>query len=196
MSRFAAIGGGAVALTLCACSGDPAVPAQAPSGWTQRFPTSGLSKVEATGDAPNQVTLEPNAALVDGVLDASAGLDLGYGATAAGDRANRDLGAQLPDATTAVNLVCVRVDRPLSPSVAAAFAWTAYASADNAHWTSVPIAGFVAFATMQNRFEIPIPLTWARYLKVTTQPLAPEVTTDQTYSDVFVTELTLFSVTQ
>jgi hypothetical protein len=144
---------------------------------------------------PTHVTLLPNAALVDGVLGESAGLDIGYGASVSGDFAKRDVGAQLPDAMTAVDLMCVRVDRPLAPSVAAATTWTAYRSDDNVNWSPVVLTGPVLFASMQNRFEIPIQLTQARYLKVVTQPLAPGVTTDPTFTDIFVTELTLFSVT-
>ena len=48
----------------------------------------------------------------------------------------------------------------------------------------------------QNRFEISVPDTQARYLKVVTKPLPVGITTDPTYTDVFVTELTLFSVVQ
>ena len=192
MSRLAAIGG--AALALCACSGAPAAPPQDSSGWNQRFPSSGLSIVEGPGDEPTHVTLAPNSALVDGVLDASAGIDIGRGPSLAGDMASRELGAQLADPTTIVNLLCVRVDRALPPSVAAGCTWAAYASEDNVAWRAV-LTGPVHFAPLQDRFEIYIQGTQARYLKVVTQPLAPGVTTDPTYNDVFVTELTFFSVT-
>jgi hypothetical protein len=194
MSRLAAIGSGAVALMLCACSGGPAIPGR-DSGWRELFPTYGLSIVEMPVDLPTHVTLAPNATLVDGSVVASAGIDIGRGPSLVGDAAFRDVGAQFADPATIVNLLCIWVDRALPPSVAAAYTWSAYASDDNVVWRAVALAGPVSFASLQNRFEISIQGTQARYLKVVTQPLAPGVTTDPTYNDVFVTELTFFSVT-
>lgn len=194
MSRLAAIGSGAIALTLCACSGDPSVPVQDPSGWTRRLPTGGLSIVETPVDLPTHVTLVPNPALVDGGVVASAGIDIGRGPSLLGDGAFRDLGARFPDPAPLVNMLCIWVDRALPESVSAAYTWTAYASDDNVAWREVALAGPVSFAPLQNRFEIPVQSTQARHLKVVTRPLAPGVTTDPRYTDVFVTELTLFSV--
>jgi hypothetical protein len=151
--------------------------------------------VEAPGDQPAHVTLEPNAALVDGVLDASAGIDIGHGPSLAGDTAFRELGAQLPDPASFVNMLCIRVDRALPPEVARAYSWTAYASDDNIAWRAVALAGPVSFAPLQDRFEIPIPGTMARYLKVVTQPLPAGVTADPKLTSVLVTELMLFGVT-
>jgi hypothetical protein len=53
----------------------------------------------------------------------------------------------------------------------------------------VPITGPVVFGPFDNRFEIPVRQTQARYLKVVTRPLVPAVTTDRQYADVFVTEV-------
>jgi hypothetical protein len=192
MTRFGAVAGWALALMLCACSGDPAVPAKNPSVWTQVLPWSGLSLVEAPGDLPTHVTLTSNAALVDGDLVAAAGMNIGYGASP-GARTNRDVGASLFD-RPAVDRVLVVLDRFLPAIVAAAYTWSAYSSDDNLAWSPVAITGAVVYDPLLNRFEIPIQRTQARHLKVVTLSLAVGVTTDPVFTDVFVTELMLFRV--
>jgi hypothetical protein len=156
----------------------------------QQFATVGLSAVEAFPATPDRVTLLPNAALVDNDVTLSAGIDLGFSPSLAGDRNYRDLGAQFGNALSTVNVVYVYVDRQLPASVASAFAWTVWQSVDNVTWTTVPLSGAVQFGLFQNRFEIPVvQVNDARYLKVTTQPLLPSVTTDRQFADVLVTDL-------
>lgn len=161
---------------------------------TQQFPVAGLSAVEAFPATPDRVALSPNGTLVDGDTAAGAGLDIGFGPTLSGDDAYRDLGVQFADVVTPVNAVWVWVDRTLPAAVSGAFAWTAYRSDDNLSWTPVPLAGPVSFAPFNNRFEIPIAQTQARYLKVVVKPLAAAVTTDTRYRDVLVTEMQVFQV--
>jgi hypothetical protein len=151
--------------------------------------------VEGPLDTPGRVTLNPNAALIDGVTTASAGLNLGFSAGSGLVVTSRDLGAQLPNAVTQVSVVHVYVDRNAAP-VASQFVWDAYRSDDNLEWTRVGVAGVVAFDPLLSRFEIPIPPTTARYVKVVTKPIAKQLTTDPQFSDIFVTELQLFDVAQ
>lgn len=160
---------------------------------TQRFPVAGLSLVEGPLDVPAQVTLTPNAALIDGVLTGSAGINLGFNASAGPVVTNRDLGAQLPNDVTRVSLIYVYVDKNVAP-VASQLAWTAYQSQDNVTWQQVGLAGIVDFDPLQFRFSIPILPTTARYLKVVTKPIVRQLTTDPQFADIFVTELQLFDV--
>ncbi len=161
---------------------------------TQQFPIAGLSAVEAFPATPDRVALSPNGALVDGDTSVSAGLNIGFGPTLSGDSAYRDLGVQFADVVTPVNAVWVWVDRPLPAAVSGAFAWTAYRSDDNLTWAPVSLAGPVSFAPFNNRFEIPIAQTQARYLKVVVKPLAAAVTTDTRYRDILVAEMQVLQV--
>jgi hypothetical protein len=156
----------------------------------QQFPVPpGLSTIEGLTDTPARDKLNPNPALIDGDTTVSAGVNIGFGPSTSGRTEYRDLGVQLPNTITPVNLLYVWVDKPLPAAVASAFTWTAYQSDDNQNWTPVTLAGPVVFGLFQNRFEIPITSTQARYLKVVTRPLALGVTTDTLYSDVLVTEV-------
>lgn len=165
---------------------------------TLRTPTAGLSAVETFPDTPLRITLAQNPALIDGNTTASAGLDLGFSRSLAGDVRNRHMGAQLADVITPVNTVYVWVDRPLPPEIVSAMtaagAWTAYTSDDNLNWTQIPVVGPVVFGIFDNRFEITITETSARYFKIVTRPLAGAVTTDERYASIVVTELQLLSV--
>jgi hypothetical protein len=158
----------------------------------QQYPIGGLSLLELFPAQPTDDSLLPNPALVDGILTASAALDIGYTPTLAGDANLRDVGVQFGDLLTSVNTVRIWVDRKLTPEVAAAYAWSAYQSDDNRSWVPVPITGPVVFGPFQNRFEIPIRETRTRYLKVTTRPLQTGVTTDPAFASVLVTELQVF----
>jgi hypothetical protein len=158
----------------------------------QQFPVAGLSLVETFPSVPNQDTLAPNPALIDGDVTAGAGIDIGFGPTLAGDQNLRDMGVQFPNPTTEVNLVWLWVDRPLPPAVAASYTFTAWVSDDNVIWTQIPLRGMPVFATFQNRFEIPVARTAARYVKVVTRPLAPSTTVDPQFNAVLVTELQTF----
>jgi hypothetical protein len=161
---------------------------------TQQFPIAGLSAVETFPATPDRVALSPNGVLTDGDTSAGAGINIGFGPSLSGDDAYRDLGVQFADVVTPVNTIWVWVDRPLPATVSGTIAWTAYRSDDNLSWTPVPLAGLVVFAPFNNRFEIPIAQTQARYLKVVVKPLAAAITTDTRYRDILVTEMQVFQV--
>jgi hypothetical protein len=156
---------------------------------TQQFPTAGYSLVEAFPATPERDTLTLNAALIDAELGLSAGLDIGFQRSLSGDNAFRDLGAQFGNALSTVNTVYVYVEKQLPAAVAAGFTWAAYRSDDNVTWTPVPIPAPVVFGLFQNRFEITIDQTEARYLKVVVRPLTTATTTDPQYASIAVTEL-------
>lgn len=160
----------------------------------RQAPVTGLSALEAPPATPTTITLARTPALVDGDRAASVGLDLGFGRTVAGDVTPRELGAQLANSATPVNTIYVWVDRALPAELAATFVWAAYRSEDNLTWTPVALAGSVTFGVFDNRFEIPIAETQARYLKVVTRPLAAGATLEPRYSSVLVTELELLDV--
>jgi hypothetical protein len=158
---------------------------------TQQVPLAGLSLVEIFPATAAFEVLAPNAALVDGNTNGSAGLDIGFAPALAGDHNPRDVGAQFPDVLTAVNLLYVWVDRPIISQVAAAFQWTVWQSDDNQRWTQIALAGPVVFNLFQNRFEVPISTTQARYLKAMVTPLDPAATIDKRFTNILVTELQL-----
>jgi hypothetical protein len=172
---------------------------------TPAFPLAGLSLVEAFPAAPSLDTLAPNPALIDGSITASAGLNLGFTPTLAGDVNPRDMGVQFADTLTQVNTFYVWVvnatGQPITlpEDVAATYQWSAWQSDDNLHWTQVDIAPApqgALFAPFQSRFEITlrVPVA-ARYLKVVTRPLSTAATTDRNLADIIVTELQVLLVT-
>lgn len=160
----------------------------------QQFPIGGLSLVETFPSTPSQGTLLPNPALIDGDTAASAGIDIGFAPSLAGDQNFRDMGVLFGNTTTPVTVLRLWVDRQLPPEVWAAYTFTAWQSDDNVTWAPVPVAGPVLFGVFDNRFEIPIARTQARYVKVVTKPLPPSVTVDPRYADILVTELQAFLV--
>ena len=160
----------------------------------QQHPVAGLSLVEVFPADPASDTLLPNPALIDGNLVASAAVDIGYAPTLAGDANRRDLGVQFADLLSPVNSIQVWVDKALPPELSITYTWAAYQSDDNKSWTPVSITGPVTFGAFQNRFEIPIRQTQARYLKVVTQPMRAGLTVDAAYANVFVTEVQVFLV--
>lgn len=179
--------------------------ARGPEGYLDRqqftAPGGGLSKVEGPLDTPERVTLAPNAALVDGDVLASAGLNLGYSASAAGDVARRDLGGTFPNVITPVNRIHVSLDRPIEDAavleefLTGLSTFTVWQSEDNLDWTAVDLATGepVLFDPFLNRFEIPLAAeVQARHLKVVTRPLRTAITTDPRYAEIFVTEVQFF----
>jgi hypothetical protein len=160
----------------------------------QQHPVTGLSLVEIFPNVPTLDTLLPNPALIDGNLVTSASVDLGFAPTLAGDDHRRDLGMEFADLVTPVNSIQVWVDRALPPELSITYTWEAFQSDDNKTWTPVSITGPVTFGPFQNRFEIPIRQTQARFLKVVTQPMRAGLTVDNAYANVFVTEIQAFLV--
>ena len=161
---------------------------------TPQLPVAGLSGVETFPATPYGITLAPNPALVDSNITVSANVNLGYSVALTGDVNPRELGLQFADPSTAVNALYVFVDKQLTPEISGVYRWTAWRSDDNVTWTPVNLAGPVVFGAFQNRFEITIEQTRARYLKVVTTPLPPTVTADRRFSDIFVTDLQAFLV--
>jgi hypothetical protein len=163
---------------------------------TQQFPSGGLSIVEPLDTStPAFVTLNPNPALVDGDLASPAGIDLGFAVAVGGDGRSRDLGLAFPSTQLEVTELRVWVDAPLPAGIWDRVAWTAYRSDDNSTWTLVRgAAPAERFDPFLNRFEIRIPATRARYLKVVARPLLPAVTTDPRFAAVNVTEVQAFQV--
>lgn len=157
----------------------------------QQLPVAGLSAIETFPATTDRIVLSANPLLIDGNVTASAGVNVGYAPALAGDRDLRDVAVRFGDETTSVNTLYVWLDRPLTPGVASALAAGVqiYQSLDNQTWTAVALAKPPAPSPFENRLEITIPETRARYLKVVLRPLAVGVTTDGAYRDVFVTEL-------
>jgi hypothetical protein len=161
----------------------------------QRFPVAGLSIVEVFPATPTSVTLNANAALVDGDAGTRAGVNLGTSASTGNANADafRDFGAQFQDVVTPVNVIYVWVDHQLPAALSSLFTWTAYQSDDNASWTLVDTSPAV-FNEVLLRFEVPIARTAARYLKVVAKPLLSTATTDPQFAEIFVTELQFFEL--
>lgn len=154
---------------------------------TRQAPVAGLSATEVPPATATSITLAQTPSLVDGDRTAGVGVDLGLGS----DTAPRHIGAQLVNAITPVSMVHVWVHQPLPEAVVRAFSWAAYRSDDNLSWTPVSLTGAVAFGTFDNRFEIPIERTEARYLKVVTRPLPSGTILDPRFADILVTEIEL-----
>lgn len=156
----------------------------------QQLPVTGLSAVEVFPATAVNVALASNPLLIDGSTTASATVDVGFGPSTLGDRNARDVGARFGDAITAVNTIYVWFDRPVT-AVGTALSSSAavYQSDDNQTWTAVPLAQAPLVSPFENRIELTTAQVQARYLKVALQPLAPGVTTDSAFRDVFVTEV-------
>ena len=159
-------------------------------------PIAGYGLVETGVATRERDTLTPNPGLINGDVTASAGIDLGFSRSLAGDSNYRDIGAQLADTVTPVNTLYVWVDRELPPQVAQALLFEAWKSDDNVQWTQTAVLKqfFAEQVSLQNRFEITIADTPSRFFKVVTRPLSPAVTTDPLFANIFVTELQLLLV--
>jgi hypothetical protein len=172
---------------------------------TQRFPIAGLSLIETFADSPLRDTLKPNAGLVDGVTNASAGIDLGTDPSLRGDTALRDMGLQFADPLKSVNVLYLWVNcsstttttascpQPLPSNVVNALLrqLQVFWSDDNLTWTRL-VPGTVTFEEFQPRFRIPIPETTKRYLKVVMGGITLSDTTDARFASIVVTELQAF----
>jgi hypothetical protein len=162
----------------------------------RQLPVEGLSAVLTAPLTSADVRLSTNSPLVDGSTTAGAAVNLGFGLAALGDTDAREVGARFADLVTEVNtihvwLVAGAADRPLTPEVAAALAASVqvHQSADNQRWSAVALDGVPSSTEVENRLDIRIARTAARYLKVTLRPLAPTVTTDAAFRDLFVSEV-------
>jgi len=145
-------------------------------------PFAGLSKIDDTLP-PLPIALDPNPALVDGNMTASAGIDL----VSDLPLVRRQMGLDFLNPTE-VNQLLVWVDRELSSTIANSFSWDVFVSEDNSTWThwAGPVVG--SFGPFQNRFEINFSnvIPPRRYIKVVTTPLARSPLVPP---NIFVTEL-------
>ena len=117
-----------------------------------RFFLSAASSLSQT--RPRLGALAPNAALIDGNLTASAGIDIGL-PPLGGNLQPRNIGLDFLNPVQ-VNDLQVWVDRTLTPVVAASFSWDIYTSADNLTWTLYQTVFPATFGPFQNRFDIQI----------------------------------------
>ena len=135
--------------------------------------------------------LTVNNALIDGNLNASAGIDIGLG----GDELTlTNIGVDL-GSTTEVSEIRIWVDRRLTNSVANSFSWTVYTSPDNTNlstWTLVATISPAPFGTFDNVFSISFPSVSTRFIKVVTRPLLPTVPDAASFPNIFITEMETF----
>ena len=156
---------------------------------TEITPTAGLFSIDDTPeDGP---ALAPNNALIDGLVNVSAGIDIGLG----GDETtltNIGLDLGLP---TDINRILLWVEQRLTPAVANSFIWDIYVSPDNldtSTWIPVATVSPAPFGIFENRFEITFPTVRTRFIKVVTRPLSPIVPGSGSFPNIFVTEMEPF----
>ncbi len=154
---------------------------------TQVFPLGGLSSLD---DFPLDGALDPNPALIDGNLTASAGIDIGL-IQIGDDPRRRNIGLDFVTPTE-VNKLFVWVDRALPPSISGVFPWDIYASSDNLNWVLVHHLFSAPFGPFDNRFEIKFPNVTARFIKVVTRGLTLADPGAAAFPDIFVTEMQAF----
>ena len=156
----------------------------------QIFPYSGLFAVSNT---PALGALSPNAALIDGNLTASTGINLGL-PPLGGNLQPLNIGLDFLNPTQ-VNDLQVWIDRTITTDVANSFSWSIYTSNDNLTWTLLQTVFPATFGPFQNRFDIEFTSVKTRYIKVVVAPLAATVNGASSFPNIFVTELQAF-VTQ
>jgi len=150
----------------------------------QVFATSGLSSID---DSPENGALDPNAALIDSNLTASAGINIGL-PPLGGNTQKRNMGLDFFD-DKEINSLWVWIDREIPAGIANSFSWDVYTSTDNLNWTFYRTVFPATFDVFKNRFEIAVPAVTVRYIKVVTKPLTAAVPNASQYPDIFVTEL-------
>ncbi|NTW58027.1 MAG: hypothetical protein HGA43_02520 [Nitrospirae bacterium] len=155
---------------------------------TELVPFSGLSSID---DSPANDALNPNPALIDGNLSASAGINIGL-PPPGGDLRERNIGLDF-SVRKEVNRLLLWVDRPLPAAIAGSFSWSIYTSTDNQNWSFLTTVFPAPFGTFENNFEITFSPVTTRYLKVAVKPLSATVIGASGFPDIFVTELQAFS---
>jgi len=153
----------------------------------QVFPFQGLS---VNNDTPNLIALAPNAALINGNLVASAGINIGL-PPLGGDLRARNIGLDFFNDSD-VNSLQVWVDRDLPANIVASFSWDIYTSTDNLNWIFFRTVSPAPFGAFENRFEIDFQNVRTRYIKVVVRPLQAAVVGSNQYPDIFVTEIQAF----
>jgi hypothetical protein len=161
----------------------------------QVFPTGGVSALLNDTETLSHA-LDPNPALIDGDLTASAGINIGL-PSGGGDIRLRNIGLDFTNPTEA-NRLLLWIDRDLStnPSIVNFFASNlkVYVSSDNLNWVAWPISSPITFGPFQNRFEIKFAnvIPSREYIKVVTPPLNAAVLDAFSFPNIFVTELQAF----
>ncbi len=148
--------------------------------------SAGLSSIDTTPtDGP---ALVATPALIDGNLNASAGLDVGLG----GDESTlTNIGLDFGFSVD-VNIIRIWVDRRLTDQIANSYSWSVYTSPDNldtSTWTLVATVAPASFGVFDNRFEITFPTVNTRFLKVVTRPLLPSAPGASAFPNIFITEM-------
>jgi hypothetical protein len=153
----------------------------------QLFPIAGLSSIS---DQPQLGALSTNAALIDGNLTASSGINIGQLPSQTGDTRRRNVGLDFGVQTT-VSTLYVWVDRSLPTSIANSFSWDVYTSNDNQNWFFAQTVFPANFGQFDNRFEISFSAVSARYIKVVTRPLSVAIVPPPGFdiSNIFITEV-------
>ena len=163
-----------------------------PANATVQSPLQRFQGLSSLDDTPGEGALEVNAALIDGNLFASAGINIGT----AGDQTQAanigvDLGVDVD-----VDQITIWVDRRLSASVANSFSWEVYTSPDNTDtstWTLVATVSPAPFGVFENRFDISFSSVKTRFIKVVTDALSPTIPGSADFTNIFVTELEAFT---
>lgn len=148
------------------------------------FPLQGLSAID---DTPEEGSLDPNPALIDGNFVASAGINLGVPPPGSDDRP-RNIGLRFDDGTE-VNRLLVSVDQELPQVIAGTFLWQVYTSDDNRNWEPAGGQSPAVFDTFQKHFEIAFTNVVKRYVKVVVNPLSPAVPSASQFPSIQVTEM-------
>jgi len=151
------------------------------------LPVVAVRGLSIVTDQPALITLAPNAALIDGNREASAGINLGL-PPPSGDRRPRNIGVDF-EIPRAVNGLRLWVGRDLPVEISRTFKWEVWSSADNIRWTRQQALGSAPFAPFDNYFELRFSAIAARYLKVVVEPLAPGAPNADEYQAIEVTEL-------
>jgi len=159
----------------------------------QVFANQGLFSVN---DIPENDTMNPNPALIDGNRDVTAGINIGSSLPTAGDNRLRNIGLDFFSPET-LDSIFVYVLSPapqpdLTSDVATSLQWEVFVSDDNIDWVSWSQPSFVFYDPFQRRFEIGFPSVQTRYIKVTVRPLSLAVPGATAFPDLFVTEAEAF----
>jgi hypothetical protein len=152
--------------------------------------SNGLFSLDNTPEDGPALTSTP--ALIDGNMEASAGIDIGLdGDETILTNVGLDFGIPLT-----VDTLFVWVDRRLSSTVAPSFTWSIYTSPDNTDtstWTLHATVVSAPFGIFEDRFEIVFPAIETQFIKVVTRPLSPAVPDASNFPNIFITELEAFT---
>jgi hypothetical protein len=140
-------------------------------------PIAGLSSID---DTPLTGALTEVAALIDGNLNSSAGVNIG--SSLAGGGTDRNIGVDL-GTPLEVQGMHVYTDSILTTTDVSFYQWAVYRSEDNQTWFAVTGAASFTYSTSRRRFELSFDPTVARYVKVVNVEVPP------TAAAVFVTEI-------